>query len=233
MKPYYNLPIVDCGEPLVAIPPEVFAFVAPHPYEKAGAPYGEKSPFYLRQGVLDRLIQAQAVLQQTHPGWRIQIFDGYRPVAVQQYMVDYTFREVALAQGLDPDAISEQQRHAIDEQVYEFWAVPNLNPATPPPHSTGSAVDVTLVDATGAEVNLGSPIDELSPRSYPNHFAASKNPVEQTYHQQRELLCRVMTEAGFRRHPHEWWHFCCGDQMWAWLVGQETGQAIVARYGRV
>ena len=30
-----------------------------------------------------------------------------------------------------------------------------------------------------------------------------------------------MTEAGLAQHPQEWWHFCYGERMWAWLTGQE------------
>ncbi len=149
MKPYQSLAIVECGEPLLPIPDTLVALVSPHPYENVGAPYGNKSPFYLREGVLNGLIAAQERLQAQHPDWRIQVFDAYRPIAVQQYMVDYTFRDVARSKGLPLDHLTESQREAILELVYEFWAVPSLDPATPPPHSTGGAIDVTLVDESG------------------------------------------------------------------------------------
>ena len=52
-----------------------------------------------------------------------------------------------------------------------------------------------------------------------------------------------MTNAGFKRHPGEWWHFSLGDQMWAWLHNQEYEDNVaiahstvaepIARYGRV
>jgi zinc D-Ala-D-Ala dipeptidase len=56
----------------------------------------------------------------------------------------------------------------------------------------------------------------------------------QQYHFNRQLLNRTMSNAGFMRHPDEWWHFSLGDQMWAWLRNQNslTEQAI-ARYGRI
>ncbi len=231
MKPYQKIPIVECREPLVAIPLEQFAVESPHPYQKLGAPYGGTSPYYLRQSVLTAIIAAQAELQQRHPGWRIQIFDAYRPVAVQQFMVDHTFAEVVEAQKLNPDALSDDQRQGILQQVYKIWAVPSPNPLTPPPHSTGAAVDITLVDATGQTLDMGSAIDELSPRSHPDYYASSP---EQPYHANRQLLRDVMQSAGFQRHPGEWWHFCLGDQMWAWLCHQENpSSTITARYGRV
>ncbi len=234
LKPYKLVPIQECSEPLVAIPAEPFAFIHPHPYEQLGAPYDDKSPFYVRQGFLERLLYAQNQLQSIKPDWKIQIFDAYRPLAVQQFMVDYTFAEVLQQKGLTETDLTEPERAAMLELVYEFWALPDADPTKPPPHSTGGAIDVTLVDATGRVVNMGSPIDELSPRSYPNHFANSQNTLEQTYHAQRELLNQVMVEAGFMRHPGEWWHFCYGDQMWAWLRNQaEPNFAAIALYGRI
>ena len=234
MKPYQLVPILECGERLVPIPLEVFAVEWPHPYAKLGANYGEQSPYHLRSRVLNSLIQAQAQLQQHHPSWRIQIFDAYRPVAVQQFMVDYTFAEVVQAQGLTPDKLQEAQRRVIWEQVYQIWAVPSLEDSCPPPHSTGAAVDVTLVDDTGQTVNMGSAIDELSARSHPDYFAASTNPVEQQYHSHRQLLWAVMRSSGFQRHLGEWWHFCLGDQMWAYLTNRaDPTTFVLARYGRI
>ena len=222
MKPYQQISIVECGERLVSIPLERLAVVSPHPYQQLGAPYGDKSPYMLRQTVVDRLLAAQTQLEAIHPGWRIQVFDAYRPVAVQEFMVRHTYE--TLRQGASPEASEEE----LMAQVYQFWALPSEDLKTPPPHSTGGAIDLTLVDATGTPVDMGSPIDEPSPRSIPDYFAASTNPEEKRYHTSRELLYQVMQGAGFARHPNEWWHFSWGDQMWAWLTNQPA-----ARYGRV
>jgi D-alanyl-D-alanine dipeptidase len=86
MKPYQLVPIQECHEPLVEIPPQ-FARETPHPYLRLSAPYSNCSPYYLRQGVLNRLLQAQVELRQVQPDWNIQIFDAYRPIPVQQFMV--------------------------------------------------------------------------------------------------------------------------------------------------
>ncbi|MBF2026306.1 MAG: M15 family metallopeptidase [Oscillatoriales cyanobacterium C42_A2020_001] len=234
MKPYRSVPIQECGEALVALPREIFAFVQPHPYEALGAPYEGKSPFYVRQSVCDRLLLAQHLLQVQNPGWKIQIFDAFRPLAVQQFMVNYTFAELVKQQGLVAEQLTDTHRQALYEWVYKFWALPDANPTCPPPHSTGGAIDVTLVDAAGQIVDMGSAIDEISPRSYPNHFADSHNFNERKFHQNRTLLNQIMTQAGFKRHEHEWWHFCYGDQLWAWLVNQEDpNSSAVAYYGRV
>jgi len=69
MRPWLSTRIIDCGEALVAIPANVFSFTAPHPYVAVGAPYGETSPWMLRQGVLAALVAAQLNLAARRPGW--------------------------------------------------------------------------------------------------------------------------------------------------------------------
>lgn len=235
MKPYQEIPIAECSEPLVPIPSEHFAFEQPHPYQELGAPYHNSkadSPYYLREGVIESLMVAKTRLQQNHPTWKILIFDAYRPVEVQQFMVDYTFAEMAKSQGGE-FPVGEDKRQLILEKVYQFWAVPSLDLAAPPPHSTGAALDITLVDENDRKIEMGSPIDEISERSYPDYFASSNQPPEQQYHRHRQILKDVMLAAGFQQHPYEWWHFSLGDQMWAWLTNQQPGDSqVIARYGR-
>lgn len=242
VRPYHHVPIHDLGEPLVKIPLDQFAVISPHPYQQVGATYSTYSPYHLRRGVVDRLLVAQEHLQTAQPGWKLAIFDGYRPVAVQKFMVDHTFRELVQAQGWQQENLTSEQSESLWELVHQIWAVPNYDRATPPPHSTGGAVDLALADATGAIVDFGSPIDEMSARSHPDYYAkhsplqrwllseaeVTPDPQRQTYHQQRLLLRAIMEQAGFQRHPGEWWHFCYGDQMWAWL-----SEATTAIYGRV
>jgi D-alanyl-D-alanine dipeptidase len=234
LKPYQIIPIKECGQPLVPIPLEKFAVELPHPYEKLGAMYGERSPYCLRQKVIEALLQAQFLLEKRYPGWKLKILDAYRPVGVQQYMVDYSFSLLLKEKGLQEATINPRQRQNIWEEVYQMWAAPSLDPNTPPPHSTGGAVDLTLVNGTGETVDMGGEFDEMSPRSHPDYYANSPVIQEQQYHRRRELLNQVMTHAGFYRHPREWWHFSFGDQMWAWLYNQDNPQSpVTARYGRV
>ncbi|MEC4984870.1 MAG: M15 family metallopeptidase [Oscillatoria sp. PMC 1068.18] len=234
MKPYQQIEIIECGEPLVAIPLEKFAVESPHPYVKVGADYGEVNPYYLRSGVVEALVSAQNYLAQLSPGWKMLIFDAYRPVAVQKYMVDYTFAQVLQERGFREENLSELECEAIWGEVYQIWAIPSSDPATPPPHTTGAAVDVTLVDGEGRIVEMGSEIDELSARSQPLFYARDRSSQGKKYHANRELLHEVMVKAGFQRHLGEWWHFSLGDQMWAWLQQQANPERkFVARYGRV
>jgi D-alanyl-D-alanine dipeptidase len=217
LKPYQQIPIAECHEPLVAITDELFK-IQPHAYVSLGAPYGDRDPFWVRQGVLERLKRSQDYLSEIQPDYRIAIFDAYRPIAVQQFMVNHSLAELAASRGLAMDSSTNDQKTALMAEVSKFWAIPSNNPQTPTPHSTGAAIDVTLYQVSSKEpVDMGSPIDEISDRSLPDYFANSNCESEQKYHRDRQLLNQVMTHSGFQSHPHEWWHFSYGDQMWAWL----------------
>jgi D-alanyl-D-alanine dipeptidase len=234
MKPYQSIEIIDSEEPLVAIPEDEFKLEIPSAYVKCGADYQGKSPYFLRQGVLSRLRQAQAKLKEIQPDWQLKIFDAYRPINVQQHMVDYTFHSICCDRQVNPQTLTAEEREKLYQEVYQIWAVPSYNPLTPPPHSTGAAIDLTLMTDKGEEIDMGGKIDELPPRCYPHYYTQSQNPQEQKYHQHREILWQVMTYVGFRRHPQEWWHFSYGDQLWAWLENQaQPNDYTVAKYGRV
>ena len=235
LRPWSPIAIVEAGEPLVDLPPLLLR-LEPHPYVAAGAPYGDgASPFRLRTAVVQRLLEAQLLLQELEPAWRLAIFDAWRPLAVQRFMVDHAIRSECRQRGIDPDQPTPQ-REAVIAQVGRFWAPPSPDPSTPPPHSTGAAVDLTLASADGIPLDLGSAIDLIGPVSEPDHFAdrAAALPAGPArdqalaWHHRRALLRQVMNSAGFAQHPNEWWHFSWGDQLWAWRTG--SGQA---RYGRV
>ena len=236
LRPWSDRPIHDCGEPLVALQPDFFC-LNPHPYQALGAPYGPGAdPFVLRQGVRVRLQRAEQRLRHIDSSLRFAIFDAWRPISVQAFMVEHAVAEQCALEGLDP-ALATAEPTAVAaladvrRRVGRFWAPPSLDPATPPPHSTGAAVDLTLCTADGIVVDMGGAIDAIGSVSEPNYYedAASRglDPDARIFHQRRTLLASVLEEEGFFRHPNEWWHFSYGDQLWAWGSGQAK-----AFYGR-
>ena len=234
MKPYQQIPIDDCGERLIPIPTNSLALELPHPYVKLGAEYGNRSPYYLRQGVVQALLEAQFLLEKRYPGWKIKIYDAYRPVGVQQFMVNYTFNSLVKESGLRENELSSQKRQELWSKVYQLWAPPSLDRKMPPPHSTGGALDVTIVNDLEETLDMGGEIDELSERSHPEYYISDRDGESQQYQFNRQLLYRIMINSGFKQHPKEWWHFSLGDQMWAWLHNQEhPTDIVIARYGRV
>jgi D-alanyl-D-alanine dipeptidase len=87
------------------------------------------------------------------------------------------------------------------------------DPARGSIHSFGMAVDVTLIDARGRELDMGSGFDEMSAKSHPaletQQLAAGAITREQIA--SRECLRGAMSAGGFAGIPTEWWHFNHGD----------------------
>ena len=217
MRPWSPIPIEDCGEPLQALPPALLR-MEPHPYMALGAPYGTSgNPFQLRLGVVQRLLNAQQQLVEHDPRLRLSIFDAWRPIAVQAFMVDPSSTELCRERG-----VAARSGHAVAQvgaDVGRFWAAPSRDPATPPPHSTGAAVDLTLSSSDGTPLAMGGEIDAIGAVSEPQHYAGREDSEARRWHQRRQLLAEVMGSAGFAQHPNEWWHYSFGDQLWAWRKG--------------
>ena len=81
-------------------------------------------------------------------------------------------------------------------------------------HSFGMAADVTLVDASGRELDMGTGFDDLTERSHPalEEGFLIRGELTQEHVDNRRLLREVMSEAGWRGINTEWWHFDGGDR---------------------
>ena len=217
MRPWSPIPIEECGEPLQDLPRE-FLRMEPHPYMALGAPYGASgNPFQLRQGVVQRLLKAQRRLSDRDPSLRLSIFDAWRPIAVQAFMVEHSIADLCRERGVE--LMSGDAFDRVVADVGRFWAAPSRDPATPPPHSTGAAVDLTLSSREGIPLEMGGEIDAIGAISEPEHYAGQEDPDARCWHQRRQLLADVMDASGFAQHPNEWWHYSFGDQLWAWRKG--------------
>jgi len=147
------------------------------------AVYGDLKDCYLQQEVAGMLMRAQARLRQDHPEVFLKVFDGARPRRIQERMW-------RLVKGTD------QQNYVADPAVGSL-------------HNYGAAVDLTLVDAQGRELDMGTPFDHLGELAQPRHeqrFLAEGRLTEaQVEH--RQWLRGAMRSAGFMTIPTEWWHF--------------------------
>jgi len=227
LRPWNNIKINECKEPLISIPKTIFR-LTPHPYMTLGAPYlTGADPWVLRKSVLKRLIHAQKYLSEINPQLQLALFDAWRPISVQKFMFDYTVQKTCKSKGIDINNLSFNGRidNVIDE-VSRFWAKPSYDPLTPPPHSTGAAIDLTLADINCKPLDLGGDIDFIGPESSPNFYKRESfgtlDSELNVFHRRRTLLFSVMNQAGFVQHPNEWWHFSYGDQLWSWLNNKES-----------
>ena len=202
-----RLPIVECGEPLVALPTDGRGGVRVRAlYAEQGIPHAPQT-VSVREGVRQRLYQAARSLPH---GVALVVFDGYRPLAVQQYLYDSFYADAARER---PELTDE----ALRAYIGQFVARPVADPDRPPPHRTGGAVDVYLIDtATGEPLPMGTDADEISAASATHYFETTG---EEPYRANRRLLYHALAGAGFANYRGEWWHYEWGNQRWANLAG--------------
>ncbi|WP_372728714.1 M15 family metallopeptidase [Nocardioides sp.] len=184
------VPLHDDGEPLVALPALL------HSACPGSAPL-------VRPGLRDRLLEAAAELP---TGVLLHVVEGHRPVADQQRIIAaYSAQLRAARPGIGPDEL-----HHLTSRYVAPLAVA--------PHVAGAAVDLTLVDTDGTQLDLGCPLDATPEQSRGRcYFAAADISREARVH--RTLLARALAGAGLVNYPTEWWHWSFGDRYWALTTG--------------
>lgn len=166
----------------------------------------------VRQTLAERLLAADAALP---PGLRLRVVEGHRSVSAQRAII-------ATYAGTLPAAHPGASAEELARLTSRFVA-----PVAVAPHVAAAAVDLTLVDVCGDELDLGTPIDATPEQSEGRcWFAAAGIGADARAH--RELLRRVLGGQGLVNYPTEWWHWSFGDRYWALLTG-----AAHATYGPV
>jgi zinc D-Ala-D-Ala dipeptidase len=116
-------------------------------------------------------------------------------------------RAIALAKGLGL-RLRLTDAFRPSEAQWALWAhTPDptflADPLKGSPHSRGVAVDVTLIDARGGEIDMGTAVDALTPLSF--HATVAGLTADQQ--RNRFVLLGLMTAAGWDHYRNEWWHY--------------------------
>ncbi len=176
---------------------------------------GAITQLLLRRSVAERLASVDAGLRRD--GLMLFVHDAYRPTAVQAYAHDVWMP--ARLRETDPSLEGE----ALLAAVEQYWARPTTDPASPSPHLTGGAVDLTLASAhSGQCLFMGSIFDELTEIGHTDHLETfePRSYSDGEAQTNRRRLYWAMIDAGFCNQPYEWWHYSWGDQMWARLTDE-------------
>ncbi len=200
----------DNGEPLVdALAQLAGAVVREDRWEPEKHPYR----FWGRRTVVSMLQRAQEALPD---GYRLQLWGIYRSLAEQ---AEIYWRVYKAFQQEHPD----WPKNILRRQTNRFVHPPDIK--TPPGHSTGGAVDLSLEGPDGGALDMTAPFDPDSEerRQVAATFAPLLAPEARAH---REVLIRAMAAAGFTNYGGEWWHWSYGDSCWAWRQRRQ-----VAPYG--
>ncbi|GAA0617215.1 hypothetical protein GCM10010394_54230 [Streptomyces crystallinus] len=89
-----------------------------------------------------------------------------------------------------------------------------VSPPEIAPHSAGAAVDLTLADADGVELDLGTRMNATPEESAGACYTRAAN-ISARARENRTVLAASLTAAGLVNYPTEWWHWSYGDRYWA------------------
>ena len=106
-------------------------------------------------------------------GFKIKLYDCYRPLSIQKKMWEIVS---------NPEYVADPKKGSI--------------------HNRGGAVDISLVDSKGKEVDMGTPFDFFGIQAGHNYTKLS-NEVKSN----RKYLKKVMIKNGFNSFDSEWWHY--------------------------
>ena len=145
--------------------------------------YNGLNKAYLRKEVALKLAGAQALLKSGDPDLSLQILDAARPRSVSRKMYE-----------------------KMKGTPYERYVA---HPERGSMHNYGIAVDITIVDERGQELDMGfSPFRKSTPALY---WQVAKMKIgfglSEEQKKNRRLLAATMQQAGFLPLSHEWWHF--------------------------
>ncbi|MCB0015115.1 MAG: D-alanyl-D-alanine carboxypeptidase family protein [Anaerolineales bacterium] len=152
----------------------------------------------------------QAAADSLAPGWAIVIYSAYRPFRDQ---ITYWNRRLIWLAREHPSWTEEE----LITECRRWVADPRQGSG----HQAGAAVDVTLRQPSGKELDMGTAIGEFSERT---PTASPGLTAEQEANRQK--LLNVMHRAGFINYIDEWWHFSHGDRLWAEMTGAPESDVI-------
>ena len=137
----------------------------------------------------DALARAAAWLARERPELHLRVLDAARPQRVQELF----------------------WAHVKGTPMQPYFAPPERGSI----HSFGMAVDLTLGDAQGQELDMGTPFDDTTELSHPalEHEHAAAGHLSAAQIDNRRLLRTAMLHADWQAIASEWWHFDFGDRL--------------------
>ena len=196
-----GIPVQDCGEPLVDLGLDSRFIIDERLADPAGAHR------LVRLGLAERLARATHQLPE---GLRLLVIEGFRPLALQtEYFHAYQER------------LRASYPKRSDDEIYSLASQYVAPPLDVPPHCCGAAIDLTLADGDGRELDMGTRVNESPEESRGRCYTDSPS-ISPEAKSNRVILSTVLHEVGLVNYPTEWWHWSYGDRYWSFKTAAQA-----------
>jgi D-alanyl-D-alanine dipeptidase len=203
----FHIPVYENHEPFVNLRQQKVIRLRP-------AAETPSNPYYsfMRLSVYKKLLEAQKILSDYNsqvgnqrPKVYLYLYEAYRPLRSQKIIFD------SVSKNIKKQHPEWSEQDVFDECSKTVCPVTLLNGiATVPPHSTGGAMDIFLVDSKGKNLTSYNQKKNTVCRN------DAMNPPETIlYH--RKLLKKILEQVGLVHYESEHWHFSYGDRYWAFI----------------
>lgn len=133
---------------------------------------------FINHNTAKMLIKAKEIFKRD--GYRVKVWDAYRPIWAQQRLWDIV---------QNPDFVAAPPKLS---EIKVFKAS----------HLNGMSVDITLTDMNGIEIEMPTAFDDFSERA-----SASYDQINGKAYENARYMIRTMESIGFENYEKEWWHF--------------------------
>lgn len=195
--------VIDNREPFIDLRDQNEIVFGPSPEIPNNTDYT-----YLRKSAYEKLKQAQALLPS---GLRFCLYEGFRSLNLQKTLFDQRYEKI---KAQHPNWLDE---NIFLETIKLVSPVINLDGSKNiPPHATGGAIDVYLINEKGEAVEMGiHPKDWME--DLEGTFSLTLSPhISAEAKQYRKIMSDVLSKVDFVNYPTEYWHWSYGDRYWAY-----------------
>jgi len=202
-----SIPIKENHEPLVDLKNQSQILFGPSPEIPNNENYTK-----MRRSIYEKLLEAQKALP-SH--LKFCLYEAYRSLQLQEQLFN--------------------ERYELLKKTYPHWEhstlfyetiklispVMNLDGSKNiPPHSTGAAIDIYLIDLERNIIDMGIETKDWMTDTDGSLSKTNSFKISESAKQHREIMCHALESAGFVNYPLEYWHWSYGDRYWAYEKNQ-------------
>lgn len=200
------VPIEECHDPLVDLRKEGRILFGPPPERPDNVCYTK-----MRQIVYEKLCEAEKLLPQ---GIRFCLYEGWRSLELQGELFNTMYEN-------NRNHYPEMNPKEVFLETTKLVSPVTLLDGTRnvPPHSTGAAIDLYLVDRAGNRLDMGIATDEWTLDTGARLSITDSPHISDEARRNRAIMSRALVQVGFINYPFEYWHWSYGDRYWAFSVG--------------